>query len=67
MSGGARKGAGRPPGTRKPDSRNLHVKVRVSGKEKAEIQRRASLGNQSVSEFILVCCLSGKGENNGTN
>ena len=61
MQGGARKGAGRPTGSKKDDSRNLHVKVRVTGKEKAEIQRRAANRKVSVSEYLLVCALSGKG------
>ena len=60
MPGGARKGAGRPEGTRKADSRNLHVKVRVTGKEKAALLERAAAAGQSMSEYLLVSALSGK-------
>jgi len=60
MSGGARKGAGRPTGTRKADSRNLCVKVRVTGKEKAALLERADAAGQSMSEYLLVSALSEK-------
>ena len=57
--GGAREGAGRPAGS-KHDTRDRRIYIRVTAREKREIERRAALAGSSVSEYGLTKMLEGQ-------
>lgn len=56
--GGARKGAGRPPGAMS-DTATEKIDIRVTMHEKQAIQARAAARGMSVKEYILTCTLMG--------
>lgn len=57
--GGARIGAGGPPGKRLK-SATEKIELRVTEHEKKVFKERAAAKNMSVSEFIKTMCLSGR-------
>jgi hypothetical protein len=58
--GGARKGAGRPPGSTKEGTATEWVQIRVTHHEKETLRARAAARGIKISEYVKMCALMGK-------